>query len=230
MAAHDSTAAKLYSVQLSPTMLGEVERLPELRGLIECAWDKRVPSRCRAGTYVIEIPIEIIRKLHQFSERMRGDRQCASRSAAISWGHLRSALRWVIEAEQRDTMRSAAAQATHQIEASGTPSISDIELMRRRASAIFLEGDRVLYFGESSECGLEAVVVRGYSMMSVVREGGEFARPDGSRFDYQMGYGIRCIRDNDQFFAPAHSLTRDDCKPSHLRLVASWPKRVEKTA
>ncbi len=84
-------------------------------------------------------------------------------------------------------------------------------------------GERVLCFTDWSEYGSEAEVVQGYGLYGVVSKQGAFVRDDGKRIDYQYGYVIS--KGGERFFIEPHKLTREDCKPSHLRLVTSGPAR-----
>ncbi len=79
-------------------------------------------------------------------------------------------------------------------------------------------GDHVLCFYDDSEYGRKCVVVEGYGLYSIRRADGAFITRDGERIDYAYGYVIEV--QGEQSFASPHRLTREDCKPSHLRLVS----------
>ena len=101
------------------------------------------------------------------------------------------------------------------------------EAMRRRAqsSACFEVGDKALYFpgGDYDYEGYEANIVETYKMYPVTEPDGAYIDSNGARFDYKFGYVIKTKAPDSRFWAPPYTLTRDDCKPSHLRLVETRP-------
>lgn len=104
----------------------------------------------------------------------------------------------------------------------GTWDLPSVDEMKRRLSESFARfdvGDRCLYFrDESEEYGVKVKIVQGLDLYQVRVEGGHFIGEHG-RFEFLMGYVIQedgC----EPFFCPPYQLTRDDCKPSYLRLVA----------
>lgn len=101
------------------------------------------------------------------------------------------------------------------------PGIEEVQRRQAAASARFEVGDRAIYFRDSEEYGREATIVEGYQMYTVQTEDGPYIARDEKRVDYRRGYIIKLKGKDDMFFAHAYELTRDDCKPSHLRLVAS---------
>ena len=91
-----------------------------------------------------------------------------------------------------------------------------------QSSALFHVGDAVLHFDDGEEYGDEATIIGEYKMYAVANEDGPYVNDQlGVRGEYRRGYVINCKGSDRRFFSPAHRLTRDDCKPSHLRLVAS---------
>lgn len=100
------------------------------------------------------------------------------------------------------------------------PGMAEVKRRRIAASACFRVGDRVLYFGDDEEYGEKAVIVEGYGMYPVADDDGPYIDSHGDRLAYRYGYSIRVIGQSGSFFATAYDLTRNDRKPSHLRLVA----------
>ena len=100
----------------------------------------------------------------------------------------------------------------------------DVARQRMAESPARLEvGERVLCFDDQSEYGSEVEVVDAYRLYVVGHAQGAFVRDDDKRIDYQYGY---IVREGDRrFFVEPHRLTREDCKPSHLRLVVSGHAR-----
>lgn len=98
-----------------------------------------------------------------------------------------------------------------------------LEEGRRRlhdSPARFAVGEPCLYFrDEGTEYGAEATVVGGYDLYTVL--GGPYIDAEGERFSFMYGYLIALKGCKDTFICCAHQLTRDDCRPSHIRLVAS---------
>ena len=84
--------------------------------------------------------------------------------------------------------------------------------------ALLAVGERVLCFDVRSEYGFDVEVVKGYNFYSVASAQGSFVQADGKRLEYQFGYVVK--RGDERFFVAPYQLTRDDCKPTHLRLVA----------
>lgn len=85
----------------------------------------------------------------------------------------------------------------------------------RNASAIFQVGDSVIVNGH------QAMVCEGYKMHTVRAEDGEYIGGDGVRIEHRWGYTCR-YRSGEEFFFAAYQVTApdDDCRRSHLRLVA----------
>lgn len=90
------------------------------------------------------------------------------------------------------------------------------------ASAILEVGEKVLYFAPGAERGEEVVIVRAYGWAIVKSDKGPYVDASGSRHRFQQGYAVM-DKGRESFFVPAHRLTRDDCKPAHLKLVYSRP-------
>lgn len=99
------------------------------------------------------------------------------------------------------------------------------EAVKRMAQspARFEVGDKVLYFLPGEEDGYEANIVEGFKMYVVTEPDGSYIDGSGKRLDYRFGYVIKTKNLDRRFWAPPYSLTRDDCKPSHLRLVETRP-------
>ena len=101
----------------------------------------------------------------------------------------------------------------------------DVARQRMAESPARLDvGDHVLHFDDASEYGHQVVVVGGYDLYSPRAKNGPFIGADGRRFEYRYGYLVK--EGSQQYFADAHQLTRADCKPSHLRLVARTARPV----
>lgn len=101
------------------------------------------------------------------------------------------------------------------------PGMAGAQRLQIDASACLHVGDHVLYFRDNDEYGHEATVVEEYRMYPVTSDDGPYIDRDDERLEYRRGYIIRLKGDDYQFFVPAYRLTRDGCKPSHLRMVAS---------
>lgn len=100
------------------------------------------------------------------------------------------------------------------------PGMVEVQRRQTAASASFMVGNHVVYFRDDDEYGHKAIIVEGYRMYSVADGNGPYITHDDKRKAYRYGYVIKLIGTEGPFFVPAYSLTRDDCKPSHLRLVA----------
>jgi hypothetical protein len=97
------------------------------------------------------------------------------------------------------------------------------EVIKRTAQSLarFKVGDAVLSFVSDEALGTEATVIAGYDTHVCNDDQGAYLRSNGERFDYRAGYLIKVRGSDETNFCPAHMLTGDDCKPSHLRLVAA---------
>lgn len=101
------------------------------------------------------------------------------------------------------------------------PGMDEIKKRAAQSPACFDVGDAVLYFCDDAEYGQKATIVGGYDMYAVTGDDGPFIDGKGQRLEYKRGYAIKCNGSDHRFFCPAHCLTRDDCKPAYLCLVAS---------
>lgn len=106
------------------------------------------------------------------------------------------------------------------------PGMGEVQRQQALSSACFAIGDSVLYFRDDDEYGREAIIVDGYRMYSVTGDDGPYITKEGKRLEYRYGYAIKLKNSDSRFFVPAYKLTRDDCKPSHLSLVASRPANI----
>ena len=98
----------------------------------------------------------------------------------------------------------------------------EVARLRMAESPARLEvGDHVLYFDDDSEYGRKVVVVRGYDLYAPTTKNGHFIGANGRRFEYRYGYSVQ--EGDQQYFAEPNQLTREDCKLTHLRLVAHAP-------
>jgi hypothetical protein len=97
------------------------------------------------------------------------------------------------------------------------PGMEEVRQRMTESPARLSVGERVLCFDDRSEYGFDVEVVKGYNFYSVASAQGSFVQDNGKRLDYQFGYVVK--RGDEQFFVAPHQLTREDCKPSHLRLV-----------
>lgn len=89
------------------------------------------------------------------------------------------------------------------------------------SSARFSVGQKVLYFPDGEDYGSEVVIAKPYGLYSVLRDEGHYVQTEGTRVDYCYGYVVREPRDERTWFVRPYQLTLDDCRPAHLRLVAS---------
>lgn len=98
---------------------------------------------------------------------------------------------------------------------------SVLELMKETQSggAALPAGTRIFYFREGDEFGHPGITTEGFRYFKVKHDNGSRIDPDGSRFEFRPGYSIKLDETQHTFFVPAHRITLDDCKPSHLRLV-----------
>lgn len=100
------------------------------------------------------------------------------------------------------------------------PGMEEAQRQQVAASACFSVGERVLYFDPRDEYGFEATIAGEYRMRCVLSDDGSYITRDDQRIEYRPGYVIKLKGADIASFAPAYALTRDDCKPSHLRLVS----------
>lgn len=103
------------------------------------------------------------------------------------------------------------------------PGMEEVRRRMTESPARLAVGERLLCFEDRAEYGFPVEVAEGYALYAVATDRGAFVRDDGKRIDYRYGY---IVKEGDHLlFAEAHRLTRDDCKPSHLRLVTCGTAR-----
>jgi len=110
------------------------------------------------------------------------------------------------------------------------PGMAEVQRQRVASSTCFSLGDRVLCFSPGDEYGHAAIIVGEYKMRTVGSDDGPYIDPDGYKFKCLPGYSVMLKGSKGEFFAAAHQLTRDDCKPSHIRLVGSHLADMKKQA
>jgi hypothetical protein len=96
------------------------------------------------------------------------------------------------------------------------------EMIRRcnESPARFDVGDECLYFrDQSAEYGYTVRIIKGFGLHKIRTEDGHFLDEKGERVEPLFGYLVQAT-DGERWFAAPHQLTGDDCKPSHIRLVA----------
>lgn len=103
------------------------------------------------------------------------------------------------------------------------PGLAVVKQRMAESLARFVVGDKVLVFRRRSDQGELAIVTGGFDLYHCKSADGEFIDRGGIRGSYRHGYLIRVFNTRDECFCPPHQLTREDCKPSHLRLVSSRP-------
>lgn len=100
------------------------------------------------------------------------------------------------------------------------PGCEGVLRIHREVSATFPVGAQVLYFMDGVKAGQYAAVSSPYQLSSIVDREGPFMLPDGRRVQYRFGYGITLSESGKEIFAAAYQLTRDDLKPSYLRVAS----------
>ncbi len=107
------------------------------------------------------------------------------------------------------------------------PGMDEAEQRAVASSARFNVGDAVLYFeNDDDEYGQEVIIVDDYRVYRCLHKDGSYINDSGVRADYRSAYTIAFKDSIDApFLALAHQLTRDDCKPSYLRLVTEVSPR-----
>jgi len=100
-----------------------------------------------------------------------------------------------------------------------------IDEMRRRMAESpvqFNVGDECLFFhGESDdEYGHKVKIIGTFGLYFVSCKDGQFIKADGARGEYRRGYCVTFEGDPATYVVRAGQLTRDDCLPSHLCVVA----------
>ena len=103
------------------------------------------------------------------------------------------------------------------------PGMDEMKKRAAQSPARFDVGDTALYFDDDDEeYGTQVSVVEAYGLYAVLNEAGAYlSAANGKRINYQSGYVVKRKGAENTFFVLACQLTRDDCQPSHLRLVAS---------
>lgn len=102
------------------------------------------------------------------------------------------------------------------------PGIAEMTKRASQSPACFALGDTVLYFADDDEeYGAQVNIVQAYGLYVVSDDSGAYIAADGGRVSYQSGYVVGRKGSERTFFARARQLTRDDCKPAYLFLVAS---------
>lgn len=100
------------------------------------------------------------------------------------------------------------------------PGIDEMKRRLNESPARFEEGQLCLYFQDDGEpYGTSVKIVGGLNLYRVSYDDGHFIHEQG-RCEFQMGYVVQ-EQGQRPYFARPYQLTRDDCKPSHLRLVVS---------
>lgn len=201
MASHDSTN-KLLNIRITPVIEREFKRrsvFPELR--LEAS--TRVIN---GATGIYRISIEHAREIMSDAEAQKLNR-ALPRGLPVAYG----ALARNISASLKQQLRRGLLD---------DPGMVEVQRRQAAASACFQVGDSVLYFG-CDENGEEAIIINSYEMYAVQAEDGPYITSNDERLEYRHGYVIKLKGGDYDFFVPAYRLTRDDGKPSHLRLVAS---------
>lgn len=99
------------------------------------------------------------------------------------------------------------------------PSIEEMKQRVSESFARFNVGDTCLYFSNDDDVyGREVTIVGGLDTRRVRSDVGRFIGEHGP-VEFLTGYVVQA-EDFEPYFARPGQLTRDDCKPSHLRLVA----------
>jgi hypothetical protein len=101
------------------------------------------------------------------------------------------------------------------------PGIDEARRRMTDSPARFAVGDTCLFFhDDAEEYGHKVKIVGAFDVYFVTHKEGRFIRPDGARGDYRQGYRVAFEDDPQRYIVFAWQLTRDDCKPSYLSLVA----------
>lgn len=192
----------LIRVFITPTMLRELHRrnmFPELRL-------HNARSICGAGTGVYIVSPARAREILADAKAMRQKAAEIPRGVAKSYTALIDRLTEALRAEARRGCWNA-------------PSIEEMKQRLNESPARFEVGDGCLYFrDDDQQYGTSVKIVGGLNLYRVSYEDGHFINEHG-RCEYQMGYVVQ-EEGHEPYFVRPFQLTRDDCKPSHLRLVA----------
>jgi hypothetical protein len=193
-------------VRISPVIEREFERrdiFPELR--IE-----RADHIINGATGVHPVSIARAREIFADAETQRRSRELR-RGLSMAYSSLASNVAADIKQEERRGL----------FEDPGLEAARVTRLVMPGSPAQLEVGAQMLFFDGRSEFGHKVVVIKRYDLYALHVDTGPFIRLDGQRIEYRYGY--RVDEGNQQYFAEPHQLTREDCKPSHLRLVASRP-------
>lgn len=143
----------------------------------------------------------------------------------------RPGLKTAYRALMRDTMgtlrRIAESGTKSEAEARGAQMAQAyIDALHGVGGAALPVGTDCLFFGsEEQEYGDPVRIVSAYGIHSVTDEGGPLAGADGVRFGYKPGYLV--VDDSGKrYFVLAGQLTLNDCKPAHIRLIATADRRA----
>ena len=85
-------------------------------------------------------------------------------------------------------------------------------------------GERVFCFFDGDESGVLSVIVAGYGLHCVSSSAGPYVQKGGQRVNYAYGYVVEIVGERGTFLCRPYQLTREDCEPSHIRLVTARPK------
>lgn len=197
-----AAAEGLIRVFITPTMERELQRrsmFPELRL-------QNAHSICGAGTGVYIVSPARAREILADAKAMRQKAAELPRGAAKSYTALIDRLTVALREEARRGAWNA-------------PSIEEMKRRLNESPARFEVGDSCLYFRDDGEpYGASVKIVGGLNLYRVSYEDGHFINEHG-RCEYQLGYVVQ-EEGQEPYFARPFQLTRDDCKPAHLRLVA----------
>jgi hypothetical protein len=192
----------LIHVRISPTIeLDFVRRnvFPELRTTVASSVSKSKPD-------VYAVILARAREILVDAEAHRYNSE-SPRGTAMAYNSLIEKLHRAIRTEERRGLFE-------------DPGYDEAAVRMNQSPARLQIGDSVLHFHTGGECGEPAVIIKPYSVYKVLSQDGAFFAVDGTRLDYAPGYVISIRGSQETFFCPAHRLTREDCKPGHLRLVA----------
>lgn len=125
-------------------------------------------------------------------------------------------------------IRSLHAKRPGTVDVPLAPPISKIGKYMTDESAEFRLGERVVISPNWDEPYAYAIIDECFGLKLIEDEHGPYVDADGLRCSYKLGYMVRVLDGEfagEKVFLPAHVLTREDCRPSHLKLV--WPKPLE---
>lgn len=199
----NTTAEPLVTIRISPVIERDFERrgvFPELR-------QKNAYRTINGATGIYLVSLKRAREILDDAKAQNRKRDLP-RGLPVAYGSLAKNISTSLKQEARHGLLD-------------DPGMAEVQRRQAAASACFQIGDSVLYFRGADEYGQKATIVNGYQMYQVISDDGPYITSDDERIRYQNGYVIWTKAAEHRFFVPAHTLTRDDCKPSHIRLVAS---------